>query len=428
MSSIATKLRVWVVRARGCGGRFLGNQDGSYIISAAFLLPVVIGATGLGTEAGLWYYKHQNLQSAADAAAVSAATAYYAQGSNAKLSVEADAVTPSYGLVDGANGVTVTTNQPPKSGSYSATSDAVEVVIQQVQARLFSALWNSDPVILTARAVAVPTGGSGCTLALDPSASGAVTAQGSTGVALNECSLFANSNDPSALTVGGSATISSVAVGVTGGISGQSNITAKSIKTGQSPLADPYADMSYDPYPGCTQHNFSAKSTVTINQGVYCGGITLNAGANVTLNPGVYYLDQGSLKVNGGATLRGDGVTIVFTSSTGHNYATADINGNANINLTAPTSGPTAGIVMFGDRDMPTGTAFKLDGGATQSFGGAIYLPKGAVDYAGGSNANAQCTQIVADTISFTGNSNLANQCSNYSTKAIGSAAASLVQ
>jgi hypothetical protein len=45
--------------------------------------------------------------------------------------------------------------------------------------------------------------------------------------------------------------------------------------------------------------------------------------------------------VNGGASLTGNGVTLVFTSSSGHNYASARISGNATIDLTAPTSGPT---------------------------------------------------------------------------------------
>jgi hypothetical protein len=33
---------------------------------------------------------------------------------------------------------------------------------------------------------------------------------------------------------------------------------------------------------GCDQGKFSAKATVTINPGVYCDGISLNAGVNVT--------------------------------------------------------------------------------------------------------------------------------------------------
>lgn len=54
--------------------------------------------------------------------------------------------------------------------------------------------------------------------------------------------------------------------------------------------------------------------------------------------------------MNGSATLTGTGVTLVFTSS-GNNYASATINGGATVNLTAPATGSTAGIVLFGDRN-----------------------------------------------------------------------------
>jgi hypothetical protein len=59
----------------------------------------------------------------------------------------------------------------------------------------------------------------------------------------------------------------------------------------------------------------------------------INAGANVTLSPGNYVLDQGSLSINGNATVTGSSVTLIFTSSTGNNYATGTINGGATINL-----------------------------------------------------------------------------------------------
>jgi hypothetical protein len=146
------------------------------------------------------------------------------------------------------------------------------------------------------------------------------------------------------------------------------------------------------------------------------------------LSSRVYYLDQGSLSVKGGATLTGTGVTLVFTSSTGSSYATANINGGATINLTAPTTGSTAGIVFFGDRNMPVGTSFSFEGGASQAFGGALYLPKGAVSFAGGSNTGNACTQLVADTITFSGNSNFAINCAGYGTKPLGSGLAKLVE
>jgi len=266
-------------------------------------------------------------------------------------------------------------------------------------------------------AVAVADG-LGCVLSLNKTAGGAITAQGSTSVNLNSCSLYDNSDSSTALTVGGSASLSALSVGVVGDLSGSTSITTtQGIRTHVGPVEDPYANDSFPTFYACTDENFTAKSAVTINPGVYCGGMKLNAGANVTLNPGIYYLDGGSLTVNGGATLTGTGVTLVFTKKNGSSYATAAINGNATVNLTPPKSGSTAGIVVFGDRGIPLGTTFKFNGGATQYLGGAVYVPTGAISYAGGAGTSTTCTQIIGNTISFVGNSSLAINCSSYATK-----------
>jgi hypothetical protein len=194
-------------------------------------------------------------------------------------------------------------------------------------------------------------------------------------------------------------------------------ITEQGIRTGIGPVADPYATASFPSFGGCTEQNFSAHKPVTISPGVYCGGMKLNAGAEVTLNPGIYYLDGGDLTVNGGATLTGDGVTLVFTSKNRNGFATASINGGATINLTPPKTGATAGIVMFGDRGIPTGSSFKFNGGAQQYLGGAIYLPTAAISFSGGAGTSTSCTQLIGDTVAFVGNSALALNCKQYGTK-----------
>ena len=51
----------------------LRDEEGSYLVLFAFLMPVLIGIAGLGTEGGLWLYTQQALQGAADSAAVGAA-------------------------------------------------------------------------------------------------------------------------------------------------------------------------------------------------------------------------------------------------------------------------------------------------------------------------------------------------------------------
>jgi Flp pilus assembly protein TadG len=409
--------------------RFGSDESGSYLVISGLLMPMLVGIVGLGTEAGLWYSRHHKIQSAADSAAVTAATDYYLNHKADALAVQAQSIAATYGFVAGTNGVSLTVNQPPKSGTYTGDVRAVEVLIREPQRRLFSALFLSSDVSISARSVAIGIGGKGCVIALDPAASGAATVQGTANVQLDGCSLYDNSASSTSMTIGGSGTISAESVNTVGGIASTAGITTtEGIATGQQPIADPYADATFGTFSGCDKTNFVAKTTVTINPGVYCGGLSLNAGAVVTLNAGIYYLDQGSLSVNGGATLNGTGVTLVFTSSNGHNYASASINGGANINLVAPTTGPTAGIVLFGDRNMTAGTAFKLNGGSTELFGGAIYVPRGDVTFSGGAASTNGCLQLIAATVTFVGNANFAINCRGYGTKSIGSALAKLTE
>ena len=408
---------------------FWKNGSGNFSILFALSSPVLIGVAGLATEGGLWVYKHQTLQAAADGAALSAATRY-GLNNTASLTTQANAIAATFGYPVGSMGTTVTISRPPTSGAYTANNKAIEVRITTSQPRLLSALYSSAPMTLAARAVALSASdGKGCVLALNGTASGSVTSQGTSDMILKGCSLYANSNNASAVVNGGSATMSVDSVNIVGGLSGGSGITtANGIHTNSTAADDPYATVNPPSFSGCNANASKIKTTVTLSPGVYCNGLTLNAGANVTLNPGIYYIDRGSLSVNGGATLTGTGVTIVLTSSNGANYADATINGGATVNLTAPTSGATEGIVIFGDRNMATGTAVKINGGAGQILGGAVYVPKGELSYAGGANTKTNCTQLIGDTVIFTGNSYLAIDCSAYDTKPIGTSLAKLVE
>ena len=303
------------------------------------------------------------------------------------------------------------------NGSSGTTvSSSAEGIIATRFMRLFG--HETLPIKVHA-SVATASDGLGCVLALNPSASGAITAQGTTAVKLNGCSLYDNSASDTALTVGGSATISTDFVGVVGGIGSSSSgiTTTNGIRTKIAPVVDPYADVEFPPFSGCDEHNYTAKNAATINPGVFCGGITVNANGVLTMNPGMYYLDGGDFLVNGGASVTGTGVTLVFTSKAGKTWSAARINGNATVNLTPMTWGPTKGIVAFADRRTPAGTEFKFNGGANQYLGGAVYVPTGAISYAGGADTSTSCTQIIGDSVTFVGNSNLAIDCSRYNTR-----------
>ena len=413
--------------------RFQRDESGTYVIIMALAMPVLVGTAGLGTEVTWWYYKHKNMQSAADSGAVSAATA----GTN--LTAQANSVTASYGYANGVNNVTVTVNQPPTLGNFTKNASAVEVIVSQPQPRLLSSLFGTGNVPISARAVAlITTPGTDCVLGLNPTAPYTVNVSGSNTLNLAGCNVVSDSNASPSLNVNGSASVTVNQALAVGAISGTITATYPN-RTGIQPVNDPYGPPPATPSP-CDnkKYNFNSNGkNSTLSPGnCYSGGITVNAGATLDLTPGIYYLygSGGGLSVAGGASLTcsactgGQGVTLVFTGSSIDGWASATINGGATVNLTAPNSGPTAGIVFYGDRNMPVGTAFSLEGGSSQQISGAIDLPKAALKFAGSSNTSTPCTQIIGDTIQFTGTSSIQVNCKGVGTKQIGVQTAQLVE
>src|SRR4051812_18353321 len=78
--------------------RFRQDESGGYLLIGAIVMPVLVGVVGLGTEAGLWYARHHQMQSAADSAAVTAATDYYINQSSGTLTVQGQLIAASYGF------------------------------------------------------------------------------------------------------------------------------------------------------------------------------------------------------------------------------------------------------------------------------------------------------------------------------------------
>jgi hypothetical protein len=131
------------------------------------------------------------------------------------------------------------------------------------------------------------------------------------------------------------------------------------------------------------------------------------------------------------------GVTIVFVNGSG-NPGTINVGAQATVNLIAPssTSVSTHGIAIFQQRSTCTsngngnGTSCNasLQGGGNQNINGAIYFPNNAISYAGGSSTTAyQCTQLIADTITFTGGSTFGSDCSSSGTQTISATNGTLV-
>jgi len=399
--------------AENMWSRLIGDANGGVAPVFALALVPMMGLVGAAVDYARASSARTAMQASLDATALAVAKEAPTLTPN-QASARATELFSAGFSRDEVQSLQVSATLTSASSGFTVSSSA-----QGTIATRFMRLFGHETLPLKVHAsVATASDGLGCVLALNPTASGAITAQGSTTVKLNGCSLYDNSSSDTALTVGGSATISTDFVGVVGGVGSSTGITATNgIRTKIAPVTDPYADVVVPPFSGCDEHNYTAKNTETINPGVYCGGIMVNANAVLTLNPGMYYLDGGDFVVNGGASVTGTSVTLVFTSKSGKTWSTARINGNATVNLTPMTWGPTKGIVVFADRNMPAGTEFKFNGGANQYLAGAVYVPTGAVSFAGGADTSTTCTQVIGNTVTFVGNSNLAIDCSRYDTR-----------
>lgn len=410
--------------------RLLKDESGTTAVTFGLLITVALGFVGLGVDLGAAYQARRHVQSAADSSAFSGATTLLA-GDDSIVGV-GHAVSARYGFVDGQDGVTVTINKPPTSGQYTDLAQAVEVIIQRPGIRFFSALFGSGQSSIRGRAVAkVNAGAEACVVALNNSisiSSASLQAEG--------CSLYSNSAAANAFDMSGTSSLTAAGVGVVGGsvIGSNSTIsTQNGVQTGQRPIQDPYRNVPIPPYSGCSFNNASLKTGTYggsyTSPVVFCNGLLINSGSTVTLNPGIYIIDRGEFRVNGGGTIRGTGVTIVLTSSTGSDYAYAIFNGQSIVELTGPSTGPTAGMVLYQDRRAPSSGENILNGGAGQSLTGAVYFPNQMIRYSGGSPTSmGGCTQLIGGAINLRGQSNFQMNCSGLGVKRTGASPVSVVE
>jgi Flp pilus assembly protein TadG len=438
--SVALPSLRWFKRALAA---FAHDRAGAATLTLALTFTLLVGFAALGTEVAEWYSIRRTMQGAVDSAAFSAALSKWNGGSTTVYTSEATSVAAGYGFVDGSNNTVVTVNSPPASGPRTSDSNAVEVIVSRPQPLQLARAFLSGPPTLTARAVATLNPfGSACVMALDRSDITDVFDNGNTILNLNSCNLYVNSPSQSALQLKGQATINAEAAFISGNYttSGQAAlVTTAGTFTGAAPANDPYSEVPIPSYStncdsGHTNYSINGSDkSATLSPGVFCGGLSVSGGASVTLSPGTYIMNGGSFSISGNSTINGTGgVTIILTGS-GSDYATASIAGGSTVNITAPTSGPLAGLAFFQDRNAPqpnNGNApNSFTGGTNQNITGAIYFPNQGMTFNGGTTTGgAICTQLVGLTITFNGNAAFNNNCKGVGVRSIGTSFIALVE
>jgi Flp pilus assembly protein TadG len=126
---------------------------------------------------------------------------------------------------------------------------------------------------------------------------------------------------------------------------------------------------------------FGNGAHVTLEPGVYRGGIEASGTAIVNLNPGVYYMSDGKFVVKDKADVVGNGVMIYSGPKIGSTTGgkSIEITTTGRVVLSPPTTGVYAGMTMFLDRSSDDTITLQPNNSAQCNSTAAAGEPQGCI-------------------------------------------------
>lgn len=406
------------------------SERGNVLAIGAATLPLLMGSAGFAIDSVQIAMWKRQLQRAADSAAIAGAHARVQDASSDTAVANDIDEHIDYDLEE--NETPLLTSDPTVTtgsfadGSISSTQTCTERAAAQcwdraVQVSLvaerrlpFMSLFTGRSTEIEATATAaIVAEGEFCLISLYDGTDTGIQTGGNANLSLG-CGMATNargSGNTAAFRNYGSATVTADPVAAVGSIGGNGNFgEGTTLMPYSAPVDDPFADVPNPSVPegeACDSAlSVGNGDTVTLNPAN--GDLTCYTSWDVqgTLNlaPGTYYVNDGLLDLKGSIT--GDDVTLVFMGDD----SDFKQNGGGKLNISAPDTGPYAGIAMYRDRTADV-IEFKINGGADTVIKGAIYMASGDVSVLGNAGIVSNCLQIVSRKIDFKGGGNVDNTC-----------------
>jgi hypothetical protein len=393
-------------------------RNGAVIPLVAVSLLALLGVLAIALDGGLLLTERRHAQGVADAAALAAGIYLYQhygtdKGLDPKGYAQQNAL--AYAAANGYSNdgavSTVTVNIPPTSGDYVGKPGYAEVLVQYNQPRYFSGIFGTKPIPVQARAVAsgLTKNNNPAILVLNPSVAKALNVTGPGDVNVNSGTVVVDSSNSQAAVLTGSGNVNTSEVDITGSGPGYSaagsgrfstSPTSGNVKTGQTATPDPLANLSApDPtsLPIQSPRQLNLSNSTTLLPGRYIGGIGISGG-NITLSPGIYYMDHGGFSVSNGK-VTGDGV-MIYNDPTPASGQKVTITGGT-FDITAPTTGVYQGMVIFQARGAGN-VPIAITGSQQCNMIGTVYAPSSPVQVTGSGGATLG-SEFVSDTLTVTG-------------------------
>jgi hypothetical protein len=409
--------------------RFGPSSGGNVLMIFGLGAPLLFGAAGIAVDYSTWVAQTARLRSAADLAAL-AATRELQVGSPDEARIQAVAqsvVAQQIHVADGDGPVAVATT--PIRATAQGPIKGVKVTLVQRKNAIMSRIVTPELTDIEVSATAQMAGGTKvCVVGLDEAAPDTIRLDDRAQISAGGCSVYVNSKSTTALRSEASAKVTSMLACTAGGYKSTSsaNFAPRPPTTDCPKTPDPLADRPPPPVGSCLFSKLLLKEiTRTLSPGTYCGGLYIEKGSRITLQPGVYVIKDGPLVVGPGPSvkgllddlgdpshsndddgtaastgwLKGTGVGFYFTGEVKPNKKTGKavvmrFEPNSVVEITAPTSGPMAGLLFHEDRTSIVDRRFEILSDSARRLVGTIYIPRGVF--------NVSANQTVADLSEYT--------------------------
>ncbi len=397
------------------------DKRGNALIIAGAALPLVIGSAGLASDTIQWTLWKRQLQRAADSAAL--AGVYARVQANAGQTTAA-AVTNDLGRNNHTN-IDLLTGFPEITFPTNASwTNGVRVNLA-VQKKLgFSSLFLPNPPIINAEATAATVAtGVYCVVSLEQTSITGITATGNSTLNLG-CGMITNSTSLTAAIATGSSEVHATPIAAVGNISDSDNWNNAELLPFTVKQADPFANVNPPSFTPCqgNANKLSVNSNQTVDRSVSDANKTVcvsDMDLKGTIKLGtdtVYVIDSGNFSAGAQAEISCTRCTIILTNSstaTSPTIGQVDINGGAEIKMTAPTTGPFRNLLFYQDRRAPSTANLvnKINGNSDSVLSGALYFPRQQLQINGTSNLKFTCAQFVSRIVEFSGNGSINNTC-----------------
>ncbi len=393
--------------------KFIKDTSGSALTVTALAIAMIMASATIAVDMGYAYVIKSRLQGAADSAAMAGATELPDE-TNARARAKAYAAlsmpAATHGTVLADADVTVG-NWADNTRVFTANGNpvnAVRVITRRSDdngnplGMFFGRALGIEDVNISRMAIAARRVGDAppCVMTLATSGNNSLYLDSNADIDLTNCSVHVNSSNGDALNAQSNSTLGADETCVVGGYSGGASHYSPAPTTGCDVKSDPFADVDPPSVGSCNYNNtfVGDSDVVTLTPGVYCGGITIDADADVTFAPGEYIVKDGQFEVLSNAQVSGSGVGFYLTGSN----STIFFDSNTSPDFTAPTTGDLAGMVFFQDRNA-SGT-HRIDSNFIGGIEGAMYFPNG--DFVSDSNSSltgggSNCAYLLAQNIEF---------------------------